>query len=79
MLHSLLVLNLISQVMLASQVSNVIKEVVLKTLNAWLKLSLPLSDTRELLVALIPYSNYALLCEVSLSSRDMQEFFFLLC
>ncbi|XP_063872317.1 importin-13-like isoform X2 [Scylla paramamosain] len=57
------VLNLISQVMQASQVSNVIKEVVLKTLNAWLKLSLPLSETRELLVALIPYSNYALLCE----------------
>lgn len=58
-------LNLISQVMQASQVSNVIKEVVLKTLNAWLKLSLPLSETRDLLVALIPYSNYALLCEVS--------------
>ncbi|KAK4310687.1 hypothetical protein Pmani_017765 [Petrolisthes manimaculis] len=57
------VLNLISQVMQTGQVSNVVKEVVLKTLNAWLKLSLPLSDTRDLLVALIPYSNYALLCE----------------
>lgn len=52
--------------MQAGQISNVIKEVVLKTLNAWLKLSLPLSETRDLLVALIPYSNYALLCEVSL-------------
>lgn len=52
--------------MQAAQISNVIKEVVLKTLNAWLKLSLPLSETRDLLVALIPYSNYALLCEVSL-------------
>lgn len=57
------VLSLISQVMQAGQVSDVIKEVVLKTLNAWLKLSLPLSETRDLLVALIPYSNYALLCE----------------
>ncbi|XP_063602687.1 importin-13-like [Penaeus indicus] len=57
------VLSLISQVMQAGQISNVIKEVVLKTLNAWLKLSLPLSETRDLLVALIPYSNYALLCE----------------
>ncbi|KAK7073771.1 hypothetical protein SK128_019342 [Halocaridina rubra] len=57
------VLSLISQVMQAGQVSNVIKEVVLKTLNAWLKLSLPLSETRDLLVSLIPYSNYALLCE----------------
>ncbi|CAL4066071.1 unnamed protein product, partial [Meganyctiphanes norvegica] len=57
------VLGLISQVMAASQISNVIKEVVLKTLNAWLKLSIPLSETRELLVSLIAYSNYALLCE----------------
>lgn len=57
------VLGLISQVMAAGQISNIIKEVVLKTLNAWLKLSLPLSETRELLVSLIAYSNYALLCE----------------
>ncbi|XP_076054811.1 importin-13-like protein cdm isoform X2 [Oratosquilla oratoria] len=57
------VLNLISQVMHASQISNVIKETVLKTLNAWLKLSLPLSDTRELLIGLIPYAKYALLSE----------------
>ena len=51
--------------MQSDQVGNVTKEIVLRTLNAWLRQSLPLTDTRELLVALIPYSKYGLLCEVN--------------
>lgn len=53
------------QVVQANQVSNVTKEIVIKALESWLRLPLPLSDTKELLVSLIPYSNYGLLCEVS--------------
>ncbi|KAL7639589.1 UNVERIFIED_CONTAM: hypothetical protein RMT77_010090 [Armadillidium vulgare] len=62
--NSHLVLSLSQQTMQANQVSNVTKELVLRTLNSWLQqMSLPLTDTKDLLISLIPYSNYGLLCE----------------
>ncbi|XP_018007858.1 importin-13 isoform X1 [Hyalella azteca] len=57
------VLTLMRQVIEANQVSNLVKEVVIKALDSWLRLPLPLSDTKDLLILLIPYSNYGLLCE----------------
>ena len=49
--------------MLAPQIGNATKEIVLKALDAWLRLPCSLADTKDLLISLIPYANYALLSE----------------
>ena len=57
------ILTLMQKVMQANQVSNITKEIVIKALDSWMKLPLPLTQTKDLLLALIPYSKYGILCE----------------